>query len=161
LSSSAARVKWQHRRVQSAKIALALARLSPRESEVPVSTAQAIRKLGFRKWYERELLQSHINLVLLLFATLGLLASAEVFTRKMGLADQLQVLGAAVASAAIGFFALRRYLRMLIHAEYVADQARCRGCDTYAKWELLEDEADGARLKVRCRKCDHRWQIDL
>jgi hypothetical protein len=126
-----------------------------------VSAAQSIRRLGFRKWYERELLQGHANLVLLLFATLGLLGCAEVYSNQMALLDRVQVLGGAAVSAAIGYFALRRYLRLLDHAEYVADQAICRGCDTYAKWELVGEEADGARLQVRCRKCAHRWQIEL
>jgi len=126
-----------------------------------VSAAQTIRRLGFRKWYERELLQSHANLVLLLLATLGLLASAEVYSTRMPLVDQLQVLAGAAASAAIGIFALRRYLYLLSHAEFVADQAVCRACETYAKWELIGEEAGGARLQVRCRHCDHRWQIDL
>lgn len=126
-----------------------------------MSAAQSIRKHGFRKWYERELLQCHANLVLLLFATLGLLASAEVFSRQMAPMDQLQVLAGAVASAAIGYFALRRYLHMLGHAEYVADQATCSACKSYAKWELLGEPSDDVRLQVRCRKCAHRWQIDL
>ncbi len=126
-----------------------------------MTTAQAIRRLGFRKWYERELLHGHTNLVLLLFATLGLLASLEVFSRQMPLIDKVQVLAGAVACAAIGYFALRRYLRLLNHAEFVADQAVCRSCDTYAKWELLDEAAGGARLHVRCRRCAHLWHIDL
>lgn len=126
-----------------------------------MGAAGKIRRLGFRKWYERELLSSHANLVLLLLATLGLLASAEVFTTRLPLREQLEVLLAAGASAVIGVFALRRYLYLLNHAEYVADQAICRHCDTYAKWDLLEEQADGARLVVRCRRCEHRWSIDL
>lgn len=123
--------------------------------------AQKIRRLGFRKWYERELLSSHANLVLLLLATLGLLASAELFTTGLPLRDQLEVLLTAVCSAAIGLFALRRYLYLLNHAEYVADQAVCRACGTYARWDLLEEQAAGARLVVRCRHCTNQWAIEL
>lgn len=123
--------------------------------------AQKIRRLGFRKWYERELLSSHANLVLLLLATLGLLASAEVYTVRLALADQLQVLLGAAASAAIGLFALRRYLYLLNHAEYVANQAVCGDCKTYAKWDLLEERNGGAGLRVRCRHCSHQWDIEL
>ena len=126
-----------------------------------MSAAQSIRRLGFRKWYERELLQGHANLLLLLLATLGLLASVELLSSQMTLADRAQVLVGAAVSAAIGYFALRRYLRLLNHAEYVADQAICRRCDTYAKWELVGEEANGARLQVRCRKCANCWQIQL
>ena len=126
-----------------------------------MSAAQSIRRLGFRKWYERELLQGHANLLLLLLATLGLLASVELLSSQMTLMDRVQVLIGAALSAAIGYLALRRYLRLLNHAEYVADQAICRGCDTYAKWELVGEEANGARLQVRCRKCANCWQIQL
>jgi len=126
-----------------------------------MSAGQRIRKLGFRKWYERELLQSHANLLLLLFATLGLLGSAEALSGPMAAIERLQVLAGAVACVAIGYLALRRYLRLLNHAEYVADQAICRGCDTYAKWELLSEDEQGAGLQVRCRKCAHHWQIKL
>lgn len=126
-----------------------------------MTPARSIRRLGFRKWYERELLRSHANLVLLLLATLGLLASAEVYSARLPLVDQLQVLGGALASAAIGLLALRRYLYLLNHAEYVADQAVCRVCETYAKWDLLEEDHAGKRLSVRCRHCENRWSIEL
>lgn len=126
-----------------------------------MSSASAIRRLGYRKWYERELLHGHANLVLLILSALGLLASAEVYRTAMPLLDQLQVLAAAVASAAIGMLALRRYLYLLQHAEYVADQAICRACDTYARFEVLEESGAGTRLRVRCRHCDNRWDIEV
>lgn len=126
-----------------------------------MGAAGKIRRLGFRKWYERELLSSHANLVLLLLAAVGLLASAEVYTARLPLREQLEVLLAAGASGLIGVFALRRYLYLLNHAEYVADQAVCGSCDTYARWDLLDEQAGGSRLEVRCRHCGHRWTIDL
>ena len=126
-----------------------------------MGVAGQIRRLGFRKWYERELLSSHANLVLLLLSTIGLLASAEAFSARLPLLEQLQVLLAAAASAVIGIIALRRYLYRLKHAEYVADQAVCRRCDSYAKWDSLEEQAGGAQLSVRCRHCGHAWTLDL
>jgi hypothetical protein len=127
-----------------------------------MNAARTIRRLGFRKWYERELLQSHMHLVLLLLSTLGLLGSAEAYSLRLSIGSQLGVLACALASAVIGVWALRRYLYLLAHAEFVADQAVCRGCDTYAKWEVEESAEDpgGARLRVRCRRCGHRWLIE-
>ena len=124
-------------------------------------TGQTIRRVGFRKWYERELIQSHLHLVLLLLAAIGLLGSAEAYSIKLSAASQLTAIGCGLASAAIGLYALRRYLFLLCHAEFVADQAVCRHCDAYARWELLDETADGARLSVRCRRCEHRWKIDV
>ena len=46
-----------------------------------MNLAEGIRKHGFRKWYERELMQSHAHMLLLLFCTIGLLGAFEVFNR--------------------------------------------------------------------------------
>ena len=126
-----------------------------------MNAVKTIRRLGFRKWYERELLQSHANLVLLLLASLGLLGAAEAYSAQAALLDQLQIVAAALASAVIGVFALRRYLYLLNHAEFVANQADCAHCGTYARWDLLSEQAQDGRVKVRCRKCSHEWHIDL
>lgn len=127
-----------------------------------MSAAKTIRRVGFRKWYERELLHSHAHLVLLLLATLGLLGAAEVYSARAPLTDQLQIIAAALASAVIGLFALRRYLYLLNHAEYVASQASCEPCGTYGRFELVGEHPPGAPcLQVRCRQCGHRWRIDL
>jgi len=50
--------------------------------------AAGIRKHGFRKWYERELISSHVHLVLTFLAMIGLLGSFEVYDRRAPLADQ-------------------------------------------------------------------------
>lgn len=126
-----------------------------------MSAVKTIRRLGFRKWYERELLQSHANLVLLLLASLGLLGSAEAYSKSAPLLDQLQIVAAALASAVIGVLALRRYLYLLNHAEFVANQADCEQCGTYARWDLLGEPGEDGRVRVRCRKCGHEWHIDL
>ena len=41
--------------------------------------ADGIRRHGFRKWYERELLSSHAHMVLALLASVALIASFEAF----------------------------------------------------------------------------------
>lgn len=126
-----------------------------------MDAVKSIRRLGFRKWYERELLYSHANLVLLLLSSLGLLGSAEAYSKSAPWADQLQVATAALASAVIGVLALRRYLYLLNHAEFVANQADCAHCGTYARWEPLDELPAERRLQVRCRHCGHQWHIDL
>ncbi len=126
-----------------------------------MSIGQTIRRFGFRKWYERELIQSHLHLILLVLSTLGLLGSAETFSIREPLADQFTTLVCAAASAAIGYYALRRYLYLLNHAEYVADQATCRQCSAYGRLDLLDEARDGARLRVRCRACSNDWTIEL
>ncbi|WP_284614646.1 hypothetical protein [Aquabacterium humicola] len=126
-----------------------------------MSPVQTIRRIGFRKWYERELLRSHANLVLLLLSAIGLLTAAEIYDRRIALSDQLQVLACAAASAAIGLHALRRYLYLLNHAEFVADQAVCGRCERYASFDSVDEGATPAELNVCCRHCRHEWVIRL
>jgi len=126
-----------------------------------VTAAQKIRRVGFRKWYEGELLRSHAHLVLLLLSALGLFGAAEVYGLQASLPSRLQAVACAIVSAAIGIWALRRYLYLLNHAEFVADQAVCRQCDSYAKWDLVDEDPGGQRMRVCCRKCGTRWHIAL
>ena len=120
--------------------------------------AEGIQRIGFRKWYERQLLRSHGHLVLLLLAVLGLMAAMEAASKFKGLADQLTDGVAVVVCAAVGLWSLRRYLSLLKHAEYVASQADCPACGTYARFTLVRPVADGAQ--VRCRACERVWTID-
>ena len=127
-----------------------------------MNAVKTIRRLGFRKWYERELLQTHGNLVLLLLACLGLLGAVEAYSPRSPFLEQLQIVAAALASGTIGLLALRRYLYLLNHAEYVANQADCSACGTYGRFELMgEHAADASVLQVRCRHCGHAWRIEL
>ncbi len=121
--------------------------------------ADGIRKHGFRKWYERELLQSHAHLVLTFLCAVGMVGAFEVFDRRAPLADQLGNLLSIVACALIGGWALRRYLYLLNHAEATAHQAECPKCHSYGRFTLVaEDDAHGV-VQVRCRGCEHRWII--
>lgn len=122
---------------------------------------QAMRKLGFRKWYERALLQSHAHLLLLLLSTIGLLVGAETYSRELPASSQLSLIACVIASGVIGFWALRRYLYLLQHAEFLADQAVCRNCQTYARWDITAEDSSSQSMQVRCRHCDNRWKITL
>lgn len=122
--------------------------------------AEGIRKHGFRKWYERELMHSHLNMVLLLFCTIGLLGGFEVFSRKAPLADQVSIVASIIACVGIGIWAMRRYLFMLMHAEHVANQAVCTQCKAYGRLEVLQVEVAHHSVGVRCTRCGHAWPIE-
>lgn len=117
--------------------------------------AEGIRRIGFRKWYERELLQSHAHLVLAFLCLLGLFAAFEGAWRHRDWGD----LGTGLLSAALGLWALRRYLRLLSVAEAVANQADCPQCKTYGRLELIRSDATGDEVHVRCRHCGHEWDV--
>jgi hypothetical protein len=122
--------------------------------------AEGIRKHGFRKWYERELLQSHLHMLLLLFCAIGLLGGFEVFSRQAPLADQLSIVASILACVVIGIWAMRRYLFMLMHAEYIAHQAVCAQCKAYGRLEVLHVDVGRHSVRVRCLRCGHSWPID-
>ena len=120
-----------------------------------------IRKHGFRKWYERELLQSHAHLVLLFLCSIGLLTSfGRQGSHTHGL-DRLIDVAAIVLFVAVGLWSLRRYLYLLMHAEQVANQAVCAQCKTYGRLKLVDGSPRAAEsVRVCCRKCDHEWIIE-
>ena len=121
--------------------------------------ADGIQKHGFRKWYERELTQSHVRLFLLLLCTIGLLSSFELFSSKRPLAEQLDNIVVLLLCTGIGIWALRRYLYLLMHAEAIASQAVCPACESYGRLQLVQDDERNERVKVKCRGCAHEWHI--
>ena len=125
-----------------------------------MNLAEGIRRHGFRKWYERKLLQGHAHMVLCIFSVLGLLMALENAGAVRSLASQWDDLLAALLCAGTGLWALRRYLNLLAHAEAVAHQADCAHCGTYGRLDLLQSDASGEQVQVRCRKCGSIWRID-
>lgn len=118
-----------------------------------------IERLGFRKWYERELLKSHAHLTLTFMCAVGVFAALEAAMTFRDLRDQLIDAAAILVSAVIGIWALRRYLYLLMHAEHVANQADCPQCGTYARFKLVNGARDTGAVTVCCRDCSHSWSI--
>lgn len=130
---------------------------------------QAIQRRGFRKWYERELLVGHSHLVLLLLCVLTLVGGMEAFAQPD--ARRWLMGGCVLVAAAIGLWALRRYLFLLTRAEHIANQAVCPQCQAYGRWAVepqgeapaaneAADDGGPARMRVCCRGCGWRWQIE-
>jgi hypothetical protein len=119
--------------------------------------AQGIRRHGFRKWYERELLQSHAHLVLTFLCMIGIFAAMESLGGGSGWFEQAADLATIGLCTAIGIWAVRRYLYFLNHAEACANQADCPQCKAYGR--MAVDATDGAesQLDVHCKKCNCRW----
>ena len=121
--------------------------------------ATGIRKHGFRKWYERELLRSHAHMALTFVCMIGVLAAFEAASRYRGWLDQMIDLTAIAVCSGGGLWALRRYLSLLMHAEHVAHQADCPACGTYARFQLVRADVDAERVRVCCRAGQHEWTI--
>ena len=117
----------------------------------------AIGKLGFRRWYERQLMQGHAWLVGSLLCLFALLALFE--NPGFGALRQANVVALVAASAAgcIGWYALTRYLRIMALTQRLVEQSTCKRCGTYGRYRLV-----GASLRsmgVRCQQCDNEWSI--
>ena len=122
------------------------------------SLAEGIRTIGFRRWYERELLSGHAHLVLLLLAVVGLMGCLELIPSQLP-TERLAFAALALVCTAIGVWALRRYLFLLIRAEAIANQANCRQCNSYGRLRLTVAGQRSGKTQVQCRNCFHNWEI--
>jgi hypothetical protein len=132
-----------------------------------------IRRLGFRKWYERRLIEAHAYLITGFLALILALACVEVAgDAGQGLRRLAWLIGAA-ASLGGGVLAWLRYHRVLLATETVAERAVCPGCGAYGRFRVVrsaphsgaELEAapaleDLPHLRVRCRDCQREWDLD-
>jgi formate dehydrogenase maturation protein FdhE len=121
--------------------------------------ADGIRKHGFRKWYERELLQSHAHMTLAFVCLIAIFAAFEAMSE--GTNQKANVL-AIMLCTGVGAWAIRRYVRLLTSAEAVANQADCPSCGTYARFRLIREATAGpdrGAVCVHCKQCEHEWTI--
>jgi len=135
--------------------------------------AEGIRKIGFARWYERQLIEAHLHLVTAFLCLILLTACLEGFdARAPGLEPLLRIAGM-LAGACGGVWSVRRYGAILGVAESAAGQSVCKKCAAYARLEVLSAgllappaksrSSTGAplpHLAVRCRKCGHEWMIE-
>jgi hypothetical protein len=100
-------------------------------------TADRIRKLGFRRWYERALIESHAWLVTCVLGLILALAAVEIVAERSGTAQLLLGLGAGAVGVAFMMLGWHRYYALLILAERLSGSATCRQCGTYGTFTLV------------------------
>ncbi|NIM40414.1 MAG: hypothetical protein GTN84_03005 [Hydrogenophaga sp.] len=127
--------------------------------------AEGIRRLGFRKWYERELLSSHAHMALAVVAAVAMLASFEAFNGASA-SEKLLNTAFVVLTGGVTLWALNRYVYLLMHAEELANQANCPRCHAYGQLRLSERPARRDReqrphlVPVCCQRCAFEWDMD-
>jgi hypothetical protein len=132
--------------------------------------AAGIRRLGFRRWYERQLLESHFWLVSCILAMLLVAVCIEDMSFKEGAVQALLLMAVSIASTLLALTAWRRYQGTMAIAEHLGARSSCPGCTAYGRFEVL---ASGNRasphppagepaawLRVRCKRCAHEWMLD-
>lgn len=132
-----------------------------------------IQSHGFRRWYERQLIECHAWLVT---CFLGIIATASGIEIFGGSAPGGRVAGGSLILGGIivGLLSWQYYRRMLDVAERFGELAICSGCGTYGRFAvlasgprplpdgadpMLDGSAGEVWLRVRCRKCANEWLI--
>lgn len=135
-----------------------------------------IRELGFRQWYERELIFAHLWLVTCFLGMVVVLAGVEVLGIKETLTQNLAGLALGIGGGLVSLYSWARYQARMTLAERLGDHATCGRCGTYAIFKVLsggdgaggrmgqsdddsEDDPGGVWLRVRCKRCEHEWAI--
>ncbi len=132
--------------------------------------ADAIRKLGFKKWYERQLIESHVYLVTCFLCLILVVALLEGFSFRAPGLQPLVTLALIAGGGLLGMFSLRRYGMIMREAERLSGRSTCAGCGAYAKFDVVEsggslgpsqvgDGTPTTWLRVRCRQCGHGWAM--
>lgn len=133
----------------------------------PASAAEGIRRLGFRRWYERELIEGHAWLVTGFLSLIVVAVCLEQIDWRRPVQEAASILYI-VAGVLLCLFSLRRYSRILIRAECLGGQSTCAQCSTYGVLQVLdagapadaEHSAEMGWLRVSCRRCGHQWRIE-
>jgi len=135
--------------------------------------ASRIRKLGFRKWYERQLIDCHLALTTCFLCAITVAACLEAVSFAEFGWKPASLLAGVFAAIGLGWYSWRRYITVLQRAEAYGSHSSCPACNTYAKFEILASghAAEGPYLdpkadplpypwlRVRCRKCGAAWRM--
>ena len=137
-----------------------------------MTPAEGIQKLGFRRWYERQLVEGHLYFVTCFLSMMAVAASLEQIDWRASAAQTLFMLAVLLAGGALCVGALRRYNFILMRAECLGSQSSCPQCTVYGVLNVVaagEGEerrrgvfasADNPWIRVRCKRCAHEWRME-
>lgn len=115
--------------------------------------ASSIEKLGFKRWYERQLIEGHAWLVSCFLCALAIAAILEVTGFRLTSVTGLIALAFVYAAGLLCWHSLKRYRAIMAEAERLSEQSTCKTCRTYAAFSIIAQHP----MSVRCRKCAHEW----
>lgn len=118
--------------------------------------ARSIARLGFRKWYERRLIEAHAWLVTALLCAIYVEVALERFSFREHALVWLGAAGGIFVGGLIVWHGLRRFFAILAEAERFSTQSSCPACKTYGRFDVVREQP---QMSVRCRKCNHQWSI--
>lgn len=129
-----------------------------------MTLSEAISQRGFKRWYERQLIEGHAYLVTGLLAMLMMAISIEMIEFRQSAGGLAVLLLVGAAGSALTMFAWRQFTYLLARAEYIAERATCQACKVYGRFVIRRSDDNpqavgGCTLHVECRKCGHGWTI--
>lgn len=137
-----------------------------------MASLDRIRTDGFRRWYERQLIDCHAWLVSWFLGLIVFVSGIEVADGGAGSRSSGALL--ALGGLAVTWFSWKRYHLLLEIAERLGEQAVCPKCEAYGKFKVLssgpaplpdggdpalENHGGGLWLHVQCRKCGGEWTL--
>ena len=134
-----------------------------------MTPAEGIGKLGFRRWYERQLIEGHMSLVTCLLSLILVAVCLEQIDWHGSVPKLMLMLGLIGTGAALCVRSVMRYGFLLFRAEALGAQSCCAQCRTYGVIQVLSAGAlqsgepgdeDNSWIRVRCKKCGHEWRMD-
>ena len=105
--------------------------------------AHDIDKLGFRRWYERQLIEGHLYLVFAFLALIAILSGIELLDFQRSPLTWGGILVMCAAGAMLVLIAWRRFMTLMARAELFANGAACPRC---AAWGAPRSTASVLRL---------------
>ena len=127
--------------------------------------AARVRKQGFHRWYERQLIEAHASLVTAFLCVIVVAVCVDQYRWREGGFKPFVMMALVVAGVLICIKTVGIYFRVLFRAEHVAQQVNCAGCGAYGVITVLgssdERGSNGEWLRARCRKCGHEWTVSV
>ena len=125
---------------------------------------ESLRRGGFRRWYERQLIEGHVWLVTAFLALIMMAIALEAVDFGGSRADTLALLLVAIGGGTLVFVGIRRFHGLVARAEALAGQAVCAECRSYGRFDVVQARDSSATItgrsvRVRCRGCAHEWQM--
>ena len=128
------------------------------------SVSAAIGARGFRRWYERQLIEGFAHMITGVLSLIMMGIAMEMLEFRSTAGGLLALVAIAAAGGGLCVVTWRRFHQLLSRAEYLAEQATCGQCRTYGRFMVvssheLPDAPAGCSIDVRCRACGNAWTI--
>ncbi len=132
----------------------------------------SITRLGFRKWYERQLILSHAALVACVICMVAVAICLEQLTYRAPLFATARTIIVFALAMVAGWKCFRYYGRSMTEAWRFGESSVCKQCGTYGRLAVLasgivtppatESEPvpeSSAWMNVSCKKCGNLWRM--